>query len=232
MFGVPNKDSLRGLDVIDAAKTALEEACPDVVSCADIVAFAARDASFVLSNGKINFAMPAGRHDGRVSLASEANETALPGPFTDIQTIKSMFASKGLDTKDMVTLSGAHSVGHGRCGFKRNDADMNASLTRDQSDKCRRSGNNGTTVVQDYKTPHILDSQYYQNVKDNAVLFQSDAALNSGETKPLVDAFAADLSGNRWEADFAAAMVKMGKIGVKTSPGADAEIRKKCSIYN
>jgi peroxidase len=90
--------------VIDAAKTALEEACPDVVSCADIVAFAARDASFVLSNGKINFAMPTGRHDGRVSLASEANETALPGPFTDIQTIKSMFASKGLNTKDMVTL--------------------------------------------------------------------------------------------------------------------------------
>jgi len=26
--------------------------------------------------------------------------------------------------------------------------------------------------------------------------------------------------------------VKMGSIEVKTSPGADAEIRKKCSIYN
>ncbi|TKW36110.1 hypothetical protein SEVIR_2G419000v4 [Setaria viridis] len=231
MFGPPNRDSLRGFGVIDAAKAALEAACPNAVSCADIMAFAARDASFVLSNGRINFAMPGGRHDGRVSLASETTDV-LPGPFTDLQTIKNMFASKGLDTKDVVTLSGAHTVGHARCGFISSDRpDMNATLARDLRNKCR-SGNNNTAVVQDYKTPNILDSQYYQNVNDNAVLFQSDAALSSGETQPLVDIYAADSSGNRWETEFAAAMVKMGNIEVKTSPGADAEIRKNCSIYN
>ena len=37
----PNRNSLRGLDVVNQIKTAVEKACPNTVSCADILALSA-----------------------------------------------------------------------------------------------------------------------------------------------------------------------------------------------
>lgn len=39
----PNDKSVKGFDVVDDINAKVEKACPEVVSCADILAIAARD---------------------------------------------------------------------------------------------------------------------------------------------------------------------------------------------
>lgn len=49
-------NSLRGFDVIDTIKTKVEAACPNIVSCADILALAAQQ-GIVLVNMHIIFTL-------------------------------------------------------------------------------------------------------------------------------------------------------------------------------
>ncbi|TVU16188.1 hypothetical protein EJB05_39740, partial [Eragrostis curvula] len=100
---VPNL-SLRGFGTIDRVKAKLEQACPGVVSCADILALVARDV-VVLTKGP-HWDVPTGRRDGRRSVEQEALDN-LPPPFFDAaQNLNQFFIPKGLDAKDQVVLLG------------------------------------------------------------------------------------------------------------------------------
>ncbi|KAK3127843.1 hypothetical protein QOZ80_7AG0579090 [Eleusine coracana subsp. coracana] len=235
-LGIPNNPSMRGFEVIDDAKSQLESACPGVVSCADIVQLAARDATAFLSGGRITYTLPAGRRDGHVSRAGDTL-AHLPPPFFTLPQLISNFAAKGLDADDLVVLSGAHSVGHAHCSSctgrmtSRTFDDVNPLLAARLRRQCpaRPGPNNDPRVVQDFVTPDRMDNQYYRNVMSRNVLLDSDAALLASEqTRQMV--FLNAYNAQRWEQRFAAAMVKMAGIEVKT--GASGEVRRNCRVVN
>ncbi|KAF3443721.1 hypothetical protein FNV43_RR13411 [Rhamnella rubrinervis] len=235
---VPNL-SLRGFDVIDAVKSAVEYKCPGAVSCADILALVARDAVSMI-NGPF-WEVPTGRRDGRVSLASEAL-TNLPPPFAFISQLKSMFSGKGLSVKDLVVLSGAHTIGVSHCSSFQNRlynftgvGDQDPSLDSEyaanlKANKCRSPNDNTTKVEMDPGSRGTFDLSYFTLLLKRRGLFQSDAALTTSSTTKSFIQQLVQGSLQDFFAEFANSMEKMGRINVKT--GTEGEIRKVCALVN
>uniref|UniRef100_A0A453EBF6 Peroxidase 1 n=1 Tax=Aegilops tauschii subsp. strangulata TaxID=200361 RepID=A0A453EBF6_AEGTS len=131
----PQNFGLRGFEVIDDAKSQLESTCPGVVSCADILALAARD-SVDLTGGP-SWSVPLGRRDGRISSAADAK--ALPSPADPVSVQRQKFADQGLSDHDLVTLSGrrtARSCGTGCTTSRRRGTRTRRSARR----SCRSCG--------------------------------------------------------------------------------------------
>ncbi|PSS09536.1 Cationic peroxidase [Actinidia chinensis var. chinensis] len=226
----PNKDSLRGFDVIDTIKSQLESICPGVVSCADILAVAARD-SVVLLGGP-TWAVQLGRRDSTTASLSAANRE-IPNPTMDLSDLISAFSNKGLTAQEMVALSGSHTIGQAGCARFRdriyNDTTMDSYLATSLKSNCPTSGGDANLSPLDATTPLIFDNGYFKNLVKNKGLLHSDQQLFAGgSTDSLVTDYSTSLS--TFYADFAAAIVKMGNIGPLT--GNNGQIRTNCRKIN
>ncbi|KAJ4835645.1 hypothetical protein Tsubulata_015321 [Turnera subulata] len=231
--------SLRGFEVIDDAKARLEAIaqCKGIVSCADILAFAARDSIEI--TGGLGYDVPAGRRDGRVSLASETL-TNLPPPTFNVTQLTQSFANKGFTQEEMVTLSGAHTIGRAHCSSfssrlysfnnvtNAQDPSLDASYAASLKQLCPK-GSPNLVVPMNPSSPTNTDVGYYADVLANRGLFSSDQILlTNAQTARQVK-----MNANNpmiWKHNFAAAMVKVGQIGVLT--GNAGEIRAKCRVIN
>ncbi|KAI3835955.1 hypothetical protein MKW92_026983 [Papaver armeniacum] len=232
---------LRGFEVIEDAKKQLESQCPGVVSCADILALAARD-SVDLSDGP-TWTVPMGRRDGRISSSSEASN--LPSPADAISVQRQKFAAKGLDDQDLVTLVGAHTIGQTDCLFFRyrlynftttgnSDPTINQAFTSTLQTLCPANGDGNKRVALDNGSPSKFDVNFFKNVRDGKGVLESDQRLwGDNATRAVVQKYAGTfrgLLGIRFDIEFRKAMVKMSSIEVKT--GTQGEIRKLCSKFN
>ncbi|XP_020225359.2 LOW QUALITY PROTEIN: peroxidase 4 [Cajanus cajan] len=163
----PNKNSARGFEVIDKIKSAVEEVCPGVVSCADILAIAARDSVAILG-GPI-WDVKLGRRDARTASQSAANND-IPGPTSSLNQLISRFNALGLSTKDLVSLSGGHTIGQARCttfrGHIYNDSNIDSYFARMRQSSCPRTSGSGDNNLAplDLATPTFFDNHYFKNL--------------------------------------------------------------------
>nr|GEU36479.1 peroxidase 64-like [Tanacetum cinerariifolium] len=229
--GPPNV-SLHAFYVIDNAKKALESACPGVVSCADILAVAARDATVV--SGGPSWDVPKGRKDGRISKASET--TQLPAPTFNISQLQQSWSQRGLSMEDLVALSGGHTLGFSHCSSFNNrihnfnstvdiDPSLQPSFAASLRRVCPARNNAKNAGVAMDPSSTTFDNTYYKLILQNKVLFSSDnALLNFPKTKSLVSKFAS--SNDAFLKAFAKSMIKMSSIT------GGQEIRKDCRVVN
>ncbi|KAL5096433.1 hypothetical protein RYX36_000760 [Vicia faba] len=194
------------------------------------------------TSGGLSWQVPTGRRDGRVSQASDVNN--LPAPTDSVDVQKQKFAAKGLNTQDLVTLVGGHTIGTTACQFFSNrlrnftsngaaDPSIDPSFLSQLQTLCPQNSGATNRVALDNGSQNKFDNSYYANLKNGRGVLQSDQALwNDASTKTFVQRYLGlrGLLGLTFNVEFGKSMVKMSNIGVKT--GVDGEIRKTCSAFN
>ncbi|KMT14376.1 hypothetical protein BVRB_4g071560 [Beta vulgaris subsp. vulgaris] len=237
----PNQNSLRGFEVVDTIKTAVESSCSGVVSCADILAIAARD-SIVLSGGH-SYRVLVGRRDGMMANQTGAN-TNLPSPFDPLDIVISRFADQGLNLTDVVALQGAHTIGLARCavfssrlfnfsGSGAADSTIDSSLVSQLQSLCPVNGDGNQTTALDQNSTDVFDNHYFKNLINNKGILLSDQDLYSSDmanttTKSIVESYSTN--PQLFLTDFIKSMIKMGNVNPIT--GSSGQIRTNCRVIN
>ncbi|GAV60998.1 peroxidase domain-containing protein, partial [Cephalotus follicularis] len=228
-----NRGSARGYEVIDKAKSAVENLCPGVVSCADILSVAARDASAYV--GGPSWTVKLGRRDSTTASQTLAN-SELPSFKDRLDILITRFGDKGLSARDMVALSGAHTLGQAQCFTFRDriysngsDIDANFATTRRRRCPASEGSGDGNLAPLDLVTPDSFDYNYFKNLMQKKGLLESDQILFSGGS---TDSIVSEYSKNptTFKSDFGSAMIKMGDIDPLF--GSAGEIRRICSAAN
>ncbi|RIA04525.1 hypothetical protein BRARA_K01218 [Brassica rapa] len=228
-----------GFDTVIKAKQALDAVanCRNKVSCADILTIATRDV--VNLAGGPRYEVVLGRRDG-LSSTADSVEGKLPHPTDNVNQLTSLFAKNGLSRKDMIALSGAHTLGFAHCKLVFNriynfnsttqvDPTVNKDYVAALQGSCPRNVDPSVAINMDPTTPRQFDNVYYQNLQQGKGLFTSDQDLfTDSRSKPIVNLWASN--AKLFNQDFVNSMIKLGSVGVKT--GRNGNIRRDCGAFN
>ncbi|CAN1836155.1 Peroxidase 17 [Linum perenne] len=227
-------DSLRSYEVVDQIKSELEKSCPGVVSCADIIIMASRDA--VSLTGGPYWQVKLGRLDSLTASQVDA-DAIMPSPRANATMLIDLFAKFNLSVKDMVALSGSHSMGRGRCfsiqfrlynqsGSGKPDPAIEPWYRQKLMELCPQRGDESVIVGLD-STPLVFDNAYFQDLVGGRGFLNSDQTLF---THPLTRKYVEEFSRDQvafFDA-FAEGMIKMGDL----QSGLPGEVRTNCRVVN
>ncbi|CAM6090807.1 unnamed protein product [Calypogeia fissa] len=234
------------IPVITYMKQQIDAACNDagapVVSCADVVALAGREAfNFAKVAGNLGtqiIPIPLGRRDGLSAQTSHADAQLL-GPETTIDQLLENFDRIGLTIEQSVALVGSHTIGIAHCVnivprlYPTPDATLSSVMGLGLAAKlrlmCPENTYSPTTVVNNDPTNTIFDNEYFVNVMTGQGLMAIDDNLRlDNRTSGFAQNFA--LNPTYFYEIFAQA------YGVLTSwralTGDEGQIRTDCTQVN
>ncbi|GLT33723.1 hypothetical protein SLA2020_082870 [Shorea laevis] len=233
-LALSNINSLRSFEVIDEVKEALEKVCPRTVSCADIIIMAARDA--VALSGGPNWEVRLGRKDS-LTASQEDSNNIMPSPRANASYLIDLFSQFNLSVKDLVALSGSHSIGQGRCfsimfrlynqsGSGKPDPALEPKYRERLDMLCPLGGDENVTGDLD-ATPQKFDNQYFKDLVAGRGFLNSDETLFTfPQTRDYVRLFSKN-QGKFFKA-FVEGMLKMGDL----QSGRLGEVRINCRVPN
>ncbi|XP_021293835.1 peroxidase 29-like [Herrania umbratica] len=225
---------IRKLETIEYIKYILEAVCPGQVSCADIIALAAKE-SVSLSGGP-NIQIPLGRKDS-TTCSRQAADTHLPSPDITVDQLLNIFMSKGLNVEESVAIMGGHTVGGGHClniagrlYGRHPDNPINPGFEALLRLYCpTKTPVTNLTIVPNDKTPLIFDNLYFRDVLMGKGLFTVDSSISRDpRTAPIVRQFAANV--HHFFQVFSSAFVKLSSSNVLTKE--KGQVRRECNRVN
>ncbi|KAA8530821.1 hypothetical protein F0562_005555 [Nyssa sinensis] len=195
---------------------------------------AARDA-VVLSGGPA-WEVKLGRKDSLTANQEDSNNI-MPSPRANASLLINLFDKFNLSIKDLVALSGSHSIGKARCfsivfrlynqsGTGRPDPTIEPKF-REKLDKLCPLGGEGNVTGDLDATPEIFDNQYFKDLVKGRGFLNSDQTLFTHvQTREFVRQFSVNQS--EFFNAFIEGMIKMGDL----QSGRPGEIRRNCRMVN
>ncbi|KAL2944308.1 Peroxidase 60 [Bienertia sinuspersici] len=227
--------SVRGYELIEKLKAAIEEECPGVVSCADIVVVATK--VVIKLGGGLDFPVETGRKDGLVSNAADVD---LPSPSMTVAQSAAVFAAKGFSVEEMVVLLGYHAVGITHCQFIQDriydgtsqfDPEMDTNLRLRLRQVCPRGppADNSILLNQDPSNNNTLNNGFYGQLINNRGVLHLDQLLSRD---PSTANIVSELAQNSTLFNIRTAQVMIKLQAVEVLTGDEGEIRNVCGRFN
>lgn len=180
--------------------------------------------------------MKLGREDS-LTASQEDSDNIMPSPRANASFLIDLFAKFNLSVKDLVALSGSHSIGQGRCfsimfrlynqsGSGKPDPTIEPRFREKLDRLCPLGGDENVTVDLD-ATPQLFDNQYFKDLVGGRGFLNSDETLfTHPETREYVWWFSKNQS--EFFKAFAEGMIKLGDL----QSGRAGEIRSNCRVAN
>lgn len=161
----------------------------------------------------------------------------MPSPRANASSLIDLFQKYNLTVKDLVALSGSHSIGQGRCfsimfrlynqsGTGKPDPAIDPNYRQELNKLCPLDVDQNVTGNLD-SSPLVFDNQYFKDLVAGRGFLNSDQTLFTfPQTREFVNLFSR--YQHKFFKAFVEGMLKMGDL----QSGRPGEVRTNCRVVN